>query len=60
LGGDEPKAEIASDDKMSEISKKSQCKQYPKMCPSAYGVSGRSNLHQNLPWTGGNVPAKFN
>jgi len=39
------------------------------MCPSAYRVSGppkaqggelaESNLHQNLPWTGGDVPAKF-
>jgi len=47
------------------------CKQFSKMCPSAFRVSvpqgpdgggGRgqgSNLHQNLPWTGGDVCAKF-
>jgi len=36
------------------------------MCPSAYRVSGLSgsrgeggHLHQNLPWTGGDVLAKF-
>jgi len=45
------------------------CKQFSKMCPSTLsilappgpGEGGRrgSNLHQNLPWTDGDVPAKF-
>jgi len=43
-------------------------KQFSKICPSAYsvlghqvqGVRGRgSNLHQNVPWTGGDMHAKF-
>jgi len=45
------------------------CKQFSKMCPSAFRVSGpqsqgwsrgpRLKLHQNLPWTGGDVHAKY-
>jgi len=44
------------------------CKQFSKMFPSAFSVLGPpgpggrgqgSNLHQNLPWTGGDVGAKF-
>jgi len=37
------------------------------LCPSGFrvsgppgpGVGGGSNLHRNLPWTGGDVRAKF-
>jgi len=41
-------------------------KQFSKMCPSAISILGPpgpggrgSNLHQNLPWTGGDICAKF-
>jgi len=37
------------------------CKQFSNMRPSALEVRGPgSKLHQNLPWTGGDVRAKFN
>jgi len=44
------------------------CNQFTNMCPSAFSILGPpgprgrgwwSNLHQNLPWTGGDMLVKF-
>jgi len=47
------------------------CKQFSNMCPSAFSILGPpgpggeggrgqgSNMHQNLPWTGGDMLVKF-